>query len=63
MSEYRMSNLSNIIQGMVVNAITKNSGQPNINTNVNNGNSNANSSGGLGGLGNILSGLQNNRAS
>lgn len=63
MSEYRMSNLSNLIQGMVVNAITKNSGQPNINTNVNNGNSNANSSGGLGGLGNILSGLQNNRAS
>ena len=52
-----MSNLSNLIQGMIVNAVTKNSGQPNIDT------SNANNAGGLGGLGNILSGLQNNQRS
>lgn len=64
-----MSNLSNLIQSMLVNAITKNSGQPDITTNGNSGNSNnpmsspLNNSGGLGGLGNILSGLQNKQSS
>lgn len=59
-----MSNLSNLIQGLVVNAITNN-GQASHQNNSNNIPSNQNA-GGLGSIGNILGGLlggQNNQTS
>lgn len=46
---YRMSNLGNLIQGMVVNAMTNHSNQPNTNSS--------------GGLGDLLNGLQNGKNS
>lgn len=53
-----MSNLTNLIQGLVVNAISQQSGQSN-NNNANNGNSNT---GGLGGLAGVLGGLLNGQS-